>query len=477
MNVVYLIGAGINQAVKDWDGNSPPLSNNFFNIALKIRKFKDEHYSTKIQDVYDYIEKCFKKTKNDLAEEPFDLETCFTLLELQIKEAEQKKNSVELRKLATIYFHLKTFLAEVLSEFEMFASDSHVMRNLGRILIHEQPTIITFNYDSLLETILESASRVNTNIPSNFHGRHNLEDEALSDEIIAYSHYNWNRPLGYGIKFDEVQLQQAGISKFVKGKRFYSIPKNILYSKPLLKLHGSLNWFHYLPIRSFPTLLKEGERTLGEKATEIILTEGHWWFSQPPDHDGWLIDPIIITPVLFKDEYYNEKPFKEIWEQAENLSKSKKLVIIGYSFSPTDFSTKRLLIESLIENDLDELVVINPDHTILRTIKEICHYKGGIEWYSNLEDYTNTFSNVIQLECKIEEISEEKLPKDNSPYDVYVKCKTCGIEFPAGIRTNPRSFATSQFYDNVATCPIRHACSYEKKDYILKKVQSEKTQD
>ena len=126
-----------------------------------------------------------------------------------------------------------------------------------------------------------------------------------------------------------------------------------------------------------------------------------------------------------------------------------------------------------MENDLDELVVINPDHTVLKTVKEICHYKGGIEWYSNLEDYTNTFSNVIQLEGKIEEISEEKLPKDTSPHDVYTKCKTCGIEFPVGIRTNTRSFATSQFCGNVATCPMGHICSYDKKDYMLKKVQSQ----
>lgn len=65
--IVYLLGAGVNQVVKDWDGLSPPLFNNFFSIALSKKKFRDEHYSRQMQPVYDYIEKYFKKTKDDLA--------------------------------------------------------------------------------------------------------------------------------------------------------------------------------------------------------------------------------------------------------------------------------------------------------------------------------------------------------------------------------------------------------------------------
>jgi len=209
----------------------------------------------------------------------------------------------------------------------------------------------------------------------------------------------------------------------------------------------------------------------GGKESEIILKRGTWWFARPPDHNGWLITPIIITPVLYKDEYYNKIPFKEIWEQAKDaLSKCKKLVIIGYSFSPTDFSTKSLLIESLMENDLEELIVINPDHNLLKVVKELCHFSGGIAWYSMLDDYLNTFLRLVKLESKIEEIPEEELPKDTSPHDLYTKCKTCGIEFQVGIRTNPRSFATSQFIANIHKCPNGHANCYDKPDYVMKKV-------
>jgi hypothetical protein len=470
--VVYIMGAGVNQVVRDWDGDSPPLLNNFFNVALKKRRFNDDHYFQKIKDVYEYIEKHFKKNMTELRDFPFDLELCFTLLERQIKQAIKDGKKEELNKLVNVKFHLEAFLAEVLSDYEHFASTSYTMRNLGKVVFYEKPTIITFNYDCLMESILEMASGVNPNVPESFRDPSFFENRELPDELLVYSHCYWNRPLAYGFKFDEIQLQQAGVIKFVRGSRFYSIPQNQLYPKPLLKLHGSLNWFRYIPVRSYPTLPGEIEPELGEKELEIILKHGTWWSAMPPEHDGWFITPIIVTPVLYKDEYYDEKPFKEIWELAKGvLSKCKKLVIIGYSFSPTDFTTKHLLIESLMNNDLEELIVVNPDHNLVKVVKELCHFNGGVVWYSNLDDYLQTFSKHIKIESKPVEISEADLPEDTSPHDLHLKCKTCGIEFPAGIRIDPRSFATIALIGNMHICPNGHANSYDKPDYTLKKVE------
>lgn len=345
------------------------------------------------------------------------------------------------------------------------------MRNLGKVILYENPTIITFNYDCIMENVLESASGMRHSVPKEFHEIEPFEEKELPEEVLTYSHCNWNKPLGYGFEFDEIRLQQAGISKFVRGSRFYSLTQNELYPKPLLKLHGSLNWFKYLPIRSFPVWPGENESTLSEKESDIILKDGTWWFNRPPDHNGWFITPLIVTPVLYKDEYYFEKPFKEIWELAKlALSKCKKLVVIGYSFSPTDFSTKNLLIESLRDNDLEELVVVNPNHELVKVTKDLCHFSGGIVWYSNLEEYINAFSGLVELDSKPTEIKEEDLPKDTSLHDLFTKCKTCSIEFSVGIRTNPRSFATSQFIGNIYKCPNGHANSYDKKDYTLKKI-------
>lgn len=469
-NVVYLFGAGVNQVVEDWDGLSPPLLSNFFNVALSMRRFRDDYYSRQLESVYGYIEKYFRKTKDALAKSPFDLETCFTLLEQQIKRAESENKKEEYQKLIKINFQLISFIAEVLSEFEHFAVTSYIMRNLGRVIFYEKPVILTFNYDCLMEAVLETISGVNPNVPKSFI-EHTPESEEIPDDLLVYSHCNWNRPLAYGFRFDEIQLQQAGVSKFVEGSRFYSIPQNQLYKEPLLKLHGSLNWFKYLPFRSYPVFLDEPEPKLGEKESNIILKRGTWWFGRPPDHDGWFIDPIIVTPVLYKDKYYNQKPFVETWEQARSaLSHCDKLVVVGYSFSPSDFTTKQLFLESFISDNLKELVVVNPNHDLVKVIRELCHFGGGVVWFSSLVDYVKTFSESVTLESEPVEISEANLPQDTSPHDAWLKCKTCGVEFPAGIRTNPRSFATTTIIEYMTNCPNGHANSYNRADFTLRKV-------
>lgn len=167
-NVVYIFGAGVNQVVEDWDGLSPPLLKNFFNVALNMSRFKDSHYSRQLESVYAYIEKYFKKTKDELAKLPFDLEICFTLLEQQIKRAERNSTNEEFQELVRINFQLVSFIAEVLSEFEHFAVTSYIMRNLGRIILHEKAIILTFNYDCLMEAILETSSGCNPNVPKSF---------------------------------------------------------------------------------------------------------------------------------------------------------------------------------------------------------------------------------------------------------------------------------------------------------------------
>jgi len=93
-------------------------------------------------------------------------------------------------------------------------------------------------------------------------------------------------------------------------------------------------------------------------------------------------------------------------------------------------------------------------------------------------DYGKTYNTLENLKAdlsdatfvKRERSREEDIPKDVSPHDLYAKCKTCGIEFPVGIRTNPRSFATSSYVGNVHKCPDGHVHPYDKQDYLLKKV-------
>jgi hypothetical protein len=385
--IIYLLGAGVNQIVTDWDGLKPPLANNFFRMALRSEKFKGEHYSERIAPLYDYISHFWKKNRDDLQNEPFNLEDCFTMLQLQRNEAGRKEDHKEYDRLAWLEFLLKSFLAEYLSEFETFAVTSDQMREFGAVIYREHPTILSLNYDCVIEAAIETASGVNTNVPQSFHGGPN-EEGKITDDELPYSHCNWNRPLGYGIKFDYVQLQRAGLSTYAEGSRFYGHPANKLYSWKTLKLHGSLNWFQYLPIRKYQSFDPAEQKLPEERLKEVLLIEGHWWFSEPPDLGGWILDPLIITPVLYKEQYYENPPFSDIWRQArEELSTCKRLIMIGYSFAPTDFSTRKLLLEAFSENPLRELIIVNPDTSVVRIAKELSHFGKPVLVCRDLEEY------------------------------------------------------------------------------------------
>ncbi|MFZ0511251.1 MAG: hypothetical protein WAM14_06570, partial [Candidatus Nitrosopolaris sp.] len=323
--------------------------------------------------------KYWKKNKADLVAEPFNLEECFTLLELQLNEAE-KNNSLEtLQELNTILYILTSLIREVLSDFQEYGfNHSILMQQFGRILYKEKPNILTFNYDFFIERALENASGVNEST-----------DRRTENDEVGHSYWNWNRPLAYGLKFDEVMLHdgaKGNARKCIEGEKFYSHDRNKLYSDLcILKLHGSLNWFQYLPLSPIQNMPEEKTRAAYEQRKQrVILTEvahpvGAGYY--PPNKDQLYLHPLIITPIIHKDIYLEDKEvhgrvFSPLWTKAKDcLSKCNKLVIIGYSFPATDFLTKKLFLESFVDNKLDELIIVNPDDSVIHKVTDLCHFQ------------------------------------------------------------------------------------------------------
>lgn len=105
------------------------------------------------------------------------------------------------------------------------------------------------------------------------------------------------------------------------------------------------------------------------------------------------MSPLIITPVLYKELMKNVLIF-DIWKQAKNsLTNCNRLVIGGYSFPPTDFYTKRLFYEAFKNHSPEEIIVINPDTSVVRTIKELCHYSKPVVVCKNLDEFINRVKN------------------------------------------------------------------------------------
>ena len=139
--------------------------------------------------------------------------------------------------------------------------------------------------------------------------------------------------------------------------------------------------------------------------------DGAWWFGVKPEHNGLLLDPVLITPTLYEEMYHDVNPFKEIWEIAKKkIAHSEKLVIINHSFQPDDFITRQLFLEAHIDSRLKDLVIINPDPDQVKIVKELYQFEGSVTWYSKLDDYLQTFEDIISFKLDNENNRARKKP-------------------------------------------------------------------
>lgn len=70
------------------------MGRNFFQEALSMqsRRFGETPYKETLEPLYAYIQKFWKKSISDLENSDFDLEECFSLMDLQLKEAQDNNN-------------------------------------------------------------------------------------------------------------------------------------------------------------------------------------------------------------------------------------------------------------------------------------------------------------------------------------------------------------------------------------------------
>lgn len=388
--VVYLFGAGINRGLEDHDGAVPPLATDLFVQAMKCSNLWDEDYLQILAPVFKYIERYWKLNRDTLALNHFDLEACYTLLDLQLKEAEKAGNHDNSVQLLDTKSKLTIFFAKTLQHFEHIFHTSESFRTLGQIIFSEQADVLTFNYDTLIESTIELASGVNVTIPSTFKGKPHESGE-ISDEEIRYSHFKWNRPLAYGVKFDEVMLQRAGLSTFVDADHFYGAHSEGLYSSKVLKLHGSINWFVYSGIRNN----FYNNEYVATKKGKTLLSVGHWSQNEPAEKGGEIIDPMIITPTLYK-KYSENNVIPSLWQQArDSLANCSRLVVGGYSFPPTDFAVRKLFLEAFESHTLEEIIVINPDTSVVKTVKDLSHFDRPILVCKDLDEFVKLYQRTI----------------------------------------------------------------------------------
>lgn len=195
---------------------------------------------------------------------------------------------------------------------------------LGKAL----PTVITFNYDLVLERSL-----LQTLIGTHFGLSKPLPFQRLG---VAY-----NNPLhlgvGYSIRYLSYHAHSRRRMDLVEGSAISEVPLEDVQGDcqiELLKLHGSLN---------FP---RRRAKTWGAKTKAFNLTHQ-------------LDDPFILPPVFNK--LSSDAP-TSMWKTAlERLSHAKNVVVVGYSLPQTDIYMQYFLKAALGPNrNLNRITVFDP---------------------------------------------------------------------------------------------------------------------
>jgi hypothetical protein len=149
----------------------------------------------------------------------------------------------------------------------------------------------------------------------------------------------------------------------------------------MVKLHGSLNWLHCSFCDS--NFLNRSEKISPKYST---LPNNCPYCGQ----SNVYFQRVIVPPLLAKN--YSLQPLKYLWSRANRyVARAREIVIIGYSFPPTDFATEALLRDSFpweIQRHT-RFVIVNTDEEVFNRFRKTFN-SSVVEWKSSLKEYLDT---------------------------------------------------------------------------------------
>jgi hypothetical protein len=305
---IYILGAG--SSIGHSKGLFPSITG-FFSSAKKLGL----SFQSQFNLISNYAEKVIGQ--NILSgKDRTDIEALFTHIEIEI---ERKPSS----DLLAIRQQLLKLIQEVLIGLEEKLNNQKGEYHEFISMIGPKDTIITFNWDLLLDNLLN-------------------RKKILADRLMqlkdndANSGQYWK----FIIKLSAFGEQTIDGIAFEKPYRDWN-PATGYY----LKAHGSVDWFYCsnescrASRKTFPLL---------EPALTHYCSECH----EP-------LESLLIPPALNK-EYRHYPLIRRIWNlAAKELNSAEELIIWGYSLPPTDFYCHWLLRQAR-ESPLRSLVIINP---------------------------------------------------------------------------------------------------------------------
>jgi len=183
-------------------------------------------------------------------------------------------------------------------------------------------------------------------------------DCLIDYSLVEFGSHCWNPHFGYPVS-DDIKEQRKPNNYHVWEAKKQEITKH--NSCRLLKLHGSLN-FHF----GFGD--KFGLQP--DAYTRYHLSESHCDHTSH-SYDCYNDGPLILIPPVLNKEI-RAVALRGFWQEAaRQLAQTDSIIIIGYSFPPTDFLATALFRSNLVGRELDNLVIVNPCSSTTDRIRQL----------------------------------------------------------------------------------------------------------
>lgn len=311
--LVILFGAGATRAGLSKITPAPPLDADFFDIAARITGRGTRRLARRV--MVDVFAVYGRVSGIGLEQYYRDIETRGELG--AFAKTRNKPRDWQLRK-KNLEELVRRILIHTTCDLGGGPATPHASELHRRLLrpIKAGDTLVTFNYDTIIEEAVEAANAV------------------------------WTPRTGYGVSATGVTLDWA--SRWFETR---NIKKTSKATVQLLKLHGSINWVLY---KSGAVRLKPRPYVVRSRRFENIAI-------LPP---GW-------------HKRVDRKPYSEIWQKARlKLENCAALAVVGYSLPDTDLLARALFSEvsrvrAARGHFLKELHVADISDTVKRRIVEL----------------------------------------------------------------------------------------------------------
>jgi hypothetical protein len=198
-------------------------------------------------------------------------------------------------------------------------------------------SIITFNYDLLLERTLESVDMRGRTGTFVFPGCYRM------DNIKRI------QPVGEKPMFETEDYNHTGVA--------------------LLKLHGSMNWQSTHTSRTpTPAAMFSTARKIHVLDSPFINKTLTWKRKARTVY----MKPVIVPPVSGKRGMIHNEVLPLWTHAAKALREAERIVIAGYSCPSLDLEARILLSENLSKNKTKKVYIIDPNPAIAATYMKLC---------------------------------------------------------------------------------------------------------